>query len=67
MEKEIHGNEYFVKCMYIVDVSRMWTTYSNSTTNYNIWKDLIKYITGPKNGLSPVIPGAVAGSVHSLR
>jgi hypothetical protein len=47
-----HGNECFVNCLYIVDVSRMWTIVSNSTTVYNIWKDLIKFITGPENGLS---------------
>ena len=51
MEKEHQGNESFVKCTYIVDVSRIWTIFSNSTTVYYIWKDLIKFITGPQNGL----------------
>ena len=62
MEKEHQGNEFFVNCLYIVDVSRMWTIVSNSTTVYNIWKDLIKFITGPENGLSPLILGAVGGA-----
>ena len=36
MEKEHQGNDFFVNCLNIVDVSRMWTIVSNSTTVYNI-------------------------------